>query len=783
METTTYSGLTNEQARRIRAQGGGNAPPAPITKGTGQIVREHVCTLFNLFNVLIAAALALVGAWSNLLFLLIIVLNTLIGIAQEVHAKRLVEQIAVLTAPTAQVRRDGAWRTLPVEELVVGDAVALESGMQIPADARLLTGGVGTDESLLTGESTPVRKEPGARLLSGSVVTAGRCTARVEQVGADSYATRLTQQARAAAPACSELLSSMRRVTRLTCALIPPLGALLFYQARFLQGMPLFGAVTTTAAGLLGMLPKGLVLLISVSLAVGVARLARVRVLVQNLFSLENLAHVDVLCLDKTGTLTQGQMHVERVIPLSAHPPRPLEELMAAFLANSGDSNATFQALRTYFPQRDSDLTPAGQVPFSSQRRWSAMTFSHLGTLILGAPERVAGAALPGAVQEEIDRGGRVLLAAWADGPVTPDAPLSPTQVLAALVLADPVRPGSAETLAYFQREGVTVKVISGDHPAAAAAVAARAGLAQADAWVDMSAVTTPAEVERAAGRYTVFGRVSPEQKRQLVQVLQRQGHQVAMTGDGVNDILAMRSAQCSIAMAHGSQAARQAAQVVLLDDDFTVLPRVLLEGRRVVHNTTRVAGVFFVKTIYSLLLCLLCVLSCRAFPLIPVQVTLIDLFLEAYPAFFLSFQADGRPVCDRFLPTVLRRALPNALAIVLAAAALELGGSALGLPPGQNAIALYLVIGAVEGAALLKAMLPLDALRLFLLLTACAGFFGAALLLHPLLSLPPLLPGTLPVTALIALCAIVCERLVALAIGRLLPRRPAAPRPASLPR
>ena len=269
METTTYSGLTNEQARRIRAQGGGNAPPAPITKGTGQIVREHVCTLFNLFNVLIAAALALVGAWSNLLFLLIIVLNTLIGIAQEVHAKRLVEQIAVLTAPNGPGPADGAWRTLPVEELVMGDAVALESGMQIPADARLLTGGVETDESLLTGESTPVRKEPGARLLSGSVVTAGRCTAGVEQVGADSYATRLTQQARAAAPACSELLSSMRRVTRLTCALIPPLGALLFYQARFLQGMPLFGAVTTTAAGLLGMLPKGLVLLISVSLAVG----------------------------------------------------------------------------------------------------------------------------------------------------------------------------------------------------------------------------------------------------------------------------------------------------------------------------------------------------------------------------------------------------------------------------------------------------------------------------------------------------------------------------------
>ena len=776
-------GLTDAEAKRLREMGGGNTPPPPITKPAGQIIRENVCTLFNLFNVLIAIALALVGAWSNLLFILIIALNTVIGIVQELHAKKLVEQIAVLTAPKARALRDGETRELPVEELVLGDVLSLEGGMQIPADALVLEGELEADESLLTGESVPVRKAPGDELLSGSVVVSGACMARVERVGADNYATRLTQEAKAAAPNHSELLTSMRQVTRFTGFLIPPLGVLLFLQAYILREAPLFDAVTTTAAGLLGMLPKGLVLLITVSLAVGVAKLAKSRVLVQNLFSLESLAHADVLCLDKTGTLTEGNMRVERMVPLAENPPIPPAEWMGAFLSHSDDNNATFQAMRSYFPAAGGALEPAAKIPFSSRRKWSAMEFPDLGTLVVGAPERMTGTVLPEELRAEIQRGKRVLMIASTSYPVDPDAPLPEMTALAALVLSDPVRAGAADTLSYFRREGVSVKVISGDHPEAAAAVAAQAGLESASAWVDMSRVDTEEGLRRAAAKYTVFGRVSPEQKRQLVQAFQAQGHRVAMTGDGVNDILAMRSAQCSIAMAHGSQAARQAAQVVLLDDDFTVLPRVLLEGRRVVHNTTRVAGVFFVKTIYSLLLCLLCVLSCRAFPLIPVQVTLIDLFLEAYPAFFLSFQADGRPVCDRFLPTVLRRALPNALAIVLAAAALELGGSALGLPPGQNAIALYLVIGAVEGAALLKAMLPLDALRLFLLLTACAGFFGAALLLHPLLSLPPLLPGTLPVTALIALCAIVCERLVALAIGRLLPRRPAAPRPASLPR
>lgn len=764
-----YHGLTEAEARRLREMGGGNTPPPPITKSTGQIIRENVCTLFNLFNVLIAAALALVGAWSNLLFILIIALNTAIGIVQELHAKKLVEQIAVLTAPKARVLRDGEIRELPVEELVLGDVLTLERGVQIPADALVLDGEIETDESLLTGESVPVGKTPGEELLSGSVVVSGACMARVERVGADNYATRLTQEARAVVPDHSELLTSMGQVTRFTGFLIPPLGLLLFFQAYVLRGTPLFDAVTTTAAGLLGMLPKGLVLLITVSLAVGVAKLAKSRVLVQNLFSLESLAHVDVLCLDKTGTLTQGNMRVERLVPLVENPPIPLAEWMGAFLAHSDDNNATFQAMRNYFSDTGSTLEPTAKIPFSSQRKWSAMTFPEVGTLVVGAPERMTGTVIPDELRAEIRQGKRVLFLACTTDTVQPDHPLPDMTALAALVLSDPIRTGAADTLSYFRREGVSVKVISGDHPASAAAVAAQAGLENASAWVDMSQVDTKDGLLRAVLKYTVFGRVSPEQKRQLVEAFQAQGHRVAMTGDGVNDILAMRKADCSIAMAHGSQAAQQAAQVVLLDSDFTVLPNILLEGRRVVSNMTRVAGVFFVKTIYSILLSLFCVLADLPFPLIPIQVTLIDLFIEGYPAFFQSFVPDGRALTGRFLPCVLRRSLPNAMAILLSSAVLLLGGGVLGLPAGQIPLALYLVIGAVEADALLKSCLPLTSLRGFLFLTASVGFFCAVLLLHAVLSLPPLLPGTVPVVLLASAGAVLAERLCAFGLERFL--------------
>ena len=759
-------GLRDDEVLRVRDAGDGNTPPPSMTKSAGRIIRDNLCTLFNLFNLLIALALALVGAWSNLLFILVIALNAVIGIVQELYAKRQVERIAVLTAPKAQVIRSGNRREVAVEELVLGDLLFLESGVQVPADAVMLSGQVEVDESLLTGEVEPVRKSAGAELLSGSVVVSGACYARVERVGRDNYAARITQEARAAAPAHSELLSSMRKVTRFTAFFIPPLGILLFLQAALLRGEPLFDAVTTTAAALLGMLPKGLVLLISVSLATGVARLVKHRVLVHNLFSLENLAHVDVLCLDKTGTLTEGKIRLERVVPLSTDASVSLEEWMGAFLSHSDDSNATFQAMRDYFPGGGGSFEPTAKIPFSSQRKWSAMTFPKLGTLVVGAPERMTGAQLPPDLTEAVRQGRRVLMVADTQEVVSPDSEaLPPMRPLAALVFSVPVRSGAAETLDYFRREGVAVKVISGDHPAAAAAVAAQAGLAGADdkSWADMSRVSTPEELARAAQAYTVFGRVTPEQKRRLVQAFRAQGRQVAMIGDGVNDILAMRAADCSIAMASGSQAARQAAQVVLLSSDFTVLPQILREGRRVVNNMTRVAGVFFVKTVYSILPSLLCVLANLPFPLIPIQVTLLDLFLEGYPAFFQSFVPDSRAVTGRFLPSLLRRAVPNALAILLAAAALLLGGRGMGLSGSQIQAAVYLMIGVVEAEALLKSCLPLNRLRVFLFTTAPAGFFAAVLLSHGRLGLPLPAWETLPTGLLICAAAIGVERLISL--------------------
>ena len=459
-------------------------------------------------------------------------------------------------------------------------------------------------------------------------------------------------------------------------------------------------------------------------------------------------------------------MQVERLVPLADNMIISLSEWMGAFLAHCDDHNATSQAMRNYFPDAGGSLTPTAKIPFSSQRKWSAMSFSELGTLVIGAPERMTGTVIPEELCTEIRRGKRVLFLAHTMDTVQADRPLPNMTALAALVLSDPIRAGAVDTLSYFRREGVSVKVISGDHPAAAAAVAAQAGLEDASAWVDMSQVNTEDGLLQAAAKYTVFGRVSPEQKRQLVQAFQAQGHRVAMTGDGVNDILALRKADCSIAMAHGSEAARQAAQVVLLDSDFTALPRILLEGRRVVNNMSRVAGVFFVKTVYSILLSLFCVLTNLPFPLIPVHVTLIDLLIEGYPAFFQSFVFDGRKLTERFLPSVLRRSLPNAMAILLASAVLLLGGGALGLPAGQLSLALYLVIGAVEAEALLKSCLPLTPLRGFLFLTATAGFFCAVLLFHSILSLPSLLPETVPVVLLVSAISILAERLCAFGLG-----------------
>lgn len=620
------------------------------------------CTLFNLFNVLIAIALALVGAWSNMMFICIIAVNTLIGIVQELHAKKLVEKLSLLSAPTVRVIRDGKHSEIPIHELVEQDVIELEAGNQVCSDCVILVGEAEVNESLLTGESDPVLKPEGSHLLSGSFIVSGRCRACVEHVGAENYATAIAREAKRLRGIHSELLSSMRKVTHFTAFLIPPLGILLFLEAFLLRGDTLNHAVVTTAAGLLGMLPKGLVLLISISLAVGIITLSRKKVLVQELFALETLAHVDTLCLDKTGTLTQGKMQVESDV-----------------------------------------FSPIHKIPFSSERKWSAIEFQNAGTFVIGAPERL-GASVPPHLERDEQTGKRLLLAGYTKEPLDQNGPLPHIQELAYIVISDSIRPNAAETLAYFQKEGVALKLISGDNPVTVSSLAKQVGFPEAERYLDMTDITEEAQIEKAAANYSIFGRVSPLQKKQLVQARQKKGHAVAMTGDGVNDLLALRQADCSIAMAQGSDAARQISQVVLLDSDFSALPSVLSEGRRVVNNITRVAGVFFVKTIYSVLLSLVCLVLNIPFPFMPIQITLIDLIIEGYPAFFISFEPDNRRITGRFLPSVLRRAFPNAVSILICFVVLLALSWVMPIPTAQFDLLLYLLVGRVGIQAVFKA-------------------------------------------------------------------------------
>lgn len=698
------------------------------SKTTAQILRDNVCTLFNLLNLLIAIALIAVHAWSNLFFIFVIALNTIIGIAQELKAKRLIEKLTLLSQPNAKIERNGTIRSVPIAEVQEQDILLLESGNQICADAVVRSGGIEVNESLLTGESDAIFKKEGDTLLSGSSVISGTCQATVLHVGSDSYAAKLTKEAKKTKAMHSELVGSMRKVTRLTSLCIVPLGILLFVQALFFRDSSMYDAVVGTSAGLLGMLPKGLYLLISISLAVGIITLSKKNVLVQDLYSLENLAHVDVLCLDKTGTLTEGNMKVEKAVLFPETDSAMFQEWMGNFLTHTQDNNATFQAMYTYFNGMDT-LSVTEQIPFSSDRKWSAMTFFGVGTLVIGAPEKLCPDKLSESVLEAQRNGKRVLLAGITQHPVQKEQPLPEIQLLAEVILTDPLRANAAKTIAAFQQEGVSVKLISGDNPMTASAMAQQAGVFQCDRWIDMRTVTD-SEIDAAAEQYTVFGRVTPQQKKRLIQAFHRQKHTVAMTGDGVNDLLALKEADCSISVGQGSDAARQTAQLVLLDSDFAVLKDVLLEGRRVVHNVTRSAGVFFIKTLYSILLCVLCLLTNTPFPFVPIQITLIDLVIEGYPSFFLSFLPDSRPVRTKFLPEAIRRAAPNALAIgvcflfYLILHAMGIFG--LSGEQTQANTLLFLLIGTVGLLGVFKMCLPFTKGKAFFAATSAIGFYFA---------------------------------------------------------
>lgn len=741
--TQLPTGLTAAEVAKKTQEGLHNDYETKTSKSTAAIIKDNLLTLFNFLNLLIGVFLFAVGAYSNMFYLAIIFVNITIGISQELHARNLVKKLSLVSPQTVRVIRDGQTHEISAKELVLEDSVILGAGDQIPADMTVLSGLVEVNEAMLTGEADLVVKEAGASLLSGSFIVSGEVTGKVIHVGAENYAAKLSNEAKVHKPIRSELLASIRSVSKFTSYVIVPLGVILFFQAFMMRDAGIKESVVVSAAALLGMLPKGLVLLISIALTTGVIKLAKKRILVQDMYAVETLAHVDTLCLDKTGTLTEGHMVLESIVPLQADSDPNM--LLGNYLAASTDNNLTMQALRQGCPEL-TDHHPIEVAAFSSQRKWGAVAFEHLGNVYLGAPEKVAGSAALPQVKEAQEAGLRVLILAVETDPKAP-ASFDPTnaQAVAVLILSDIIRQNAEETLAYLADQGIDLKVISGDNPIAVAAIAHRAGLANADQAIDLSTLTTEAEVREAATRYTVFGRVTPEQKKLLVQELKANQRTVAMTGDGVNDVLALREADVSIAVAAGDSAARQIANFVLLDSDFTTLPDVLFEGRRVVNNVTKASGIFFIKTIYSFLLSLVCILTSSAFPFLPIQITLIDLAIEGYPSFFLSFEENKAPIKGRYLPTVLLNALPNALLVLVNYFAIRFLQTDYGWSQFDTTTLLYYLLIGISCIAVIRACLPLNPLRLFLAITTTVGIYIAAMLFHGLLEVGFLTAVTLP--------------------------------------
>lgn len=766
---TCAQGLSNEDVLSRQQLGLTNTIPDKITKSNSQIIKDNLLTLFNFYNFAIAFCLLFVGAYSNVLFILAIIINIVIGIAQEIHAKNLVEELSLVTMPKASVVRGGQVLEIALEEIVLDDIVILDSGKQVVADSILREGTVEVNESLLTGEADSISKKPGDILLSGSFVISGRCHAQVDHVGIDNYAAKIAHEAKQHKAVTSELLTSMRKVTQFTSFLIIPLGAILFAQAFFWRGDTLKLSVIATSAGLLGMLPKGLVLLISLALASGVIMLSRKKVLVQELFALETLAHVDMLCLDKTGTITQGKMSVRSVHMVDGHAiPVDFNEAIGSFLVHTDDNNVTFQAINEYFA-KDESYSLAYKVSFSSQRKWSAMSFHEGFSFILGAPERLCNIPLPEAVRQDEREGSRILLAAYSKNQINSSEELPELVPWAYITINDPVRENAKETLAYFKEQGVAIKIVSGDNPVTVSAISQAAGLEEYASYVDMSDYNSDEEIANAATSYSIFGRVSPYQKKKIIQALKANGHTVAMTGDGVNDVLALREADCSIALAEGSDAARQVSKLVLLNSDFASLLCVLSEGRRVVNNITRIASIFFVKTIYSVLLTILCVAFNIPFPFIPLQIALIDAAIEGYPSFFMSFEKDNRKVTAPFLHTVFRHSFPNALLIIINIFLVQILASKLKLFPDQAITIMYALIGFVSILALVRACLPFNLLRIFLCSTTIVGFFGCMLIFVDFLHLVMPTAQMLKVFAALSLTSVLLERVLAIVTNKIM--------------
>ena len=751
------TGLTDEEVRQRVEEGLTNRADISTDKTTKEIVISNVFTYFNLIFLVITILLIMVGSFRNLTFLPIIIGNTVIGIVQEIRAKKTLEKMSLLNAPHADVIRNGSVKQISTEGLVKDDVILLTAGKQICADAVVISGNIQVNESLLTGEADEVEKTEGSTLMSGSFVVSGECYARLEKVGNESYISKLSLEAKSmGGKEQSEMIRSINLIVKWVGIVIIPIGLILFWQSHFVNGESITKSVTSTVAAIIGMIPEGLYLLTTVALALSTMKLARKKVLLHDMKSIETLARVDVLCVDKTGTITEPDMKLKEIFLCKnsgadgTQTALTLDELKSLILdyANASvDNNATMLALKAYAAEALTNNTSAlhrtavSQQAFSSSLKYGSVTFSD-GTYLLGAPEFIMHEDFA-RIEEEIipyaDKGDRVLLFARYNGENVENGINGSVTPLGFVALANPIRANAVKTFEYFKSQGVAIKVISGDNPRTVSRIAIQAGIESAESFVDAATLDTDDKIADAVNKYTVFGRVTPKQKKQLVRALQAKGHTVAMTGDGVNDILAMKDADCSVAMASGSEAAAQAAQVVLLDSDFAHMPDVVYEGRRVVNNIQRSASLFLVKNIFSLLLSLFSVILMVTYPLEPAQVSLISMFTIGVPGFLLALEQNKDRIKGHFITNVMLKALPGGLTDVIAVGALVVCGEVFCISDASIGTIATLVLSVVGFMILFKISEPLNGMKYAVIIGNIAGLVFSGFFLKKLFALTDL--------------------------------------------
>lgn len=735
------SGLTSAEVNQRVAEGKTNTDGGPKTKSVAQIIAGHTFTLFNGVNLVLAGLVIVTGSWRNLVFLTVVFANLIIGIVQEVRSKRTIDKLSILAERPVVVRRDGKDIQITHSEVVVDDLLILSRGDQIPADAEVVWGTAGVNESLLTGESKPISKSQDDKLMSGSFLDSGTVVAKVDCVGAQSYAARINAEAKYVKATNSEIMATLNMIIRFATWLLAPIGIALFLR-ELQDGYSLNDSILTVVAALVGMIPQGLMLLTSTVLALSTMRLAQKKVLIQQFYCIEMLARVDTLCLDKTGTITSGKMDFEKAYAIGGASEDDVIRAAACVVgAARHDANETARAILEYVDKQKIEI-PAAQrvVAFSSARKYSGCVTAEGKAYVMGAAQFIFAGNVPTEVTQALENTSlleRTLVVASCDGFGDDDSILGGAKPLGVVTISDHIRSNAPATMKYFVDQGVTLNVISGDDPHTVSSIAAQAGVPNADKWVDASTLTTPEMVYKAALQYHVFGRVTPQQKRELLRALQKAGHTVAMTGDGVNDVLALREADCSVAMASGSDAARNVAEVVLVDNDFAHMPDVVAEGRRSINNLQRSASLFLVKTVFSAVLALLCAFI-PPYPFEPIQMTLISFSVIGVPSFVLALEPNHERVKGNFLANVLGRSLPGSIAVIFAVGIASGVLERFGLSRAEISTVCVLLTCMVGVCLIVRISVPLNILRSILLGFICLIILGGFTVASSVFSFTP---------------------------------------------